>query len=281
MVDAATARALHRRLEPLHGMIYFAAEATEAYAALGLRGRDGYFASRAAAMGAVGPEVVIATFFNFQPRLVRHALPAAWATTTPQAVLDARLSAADAALRRMLGDLVDDPELVEVAGLARTAAEACRPEGRPLFAAHAGLPWPAQPHLVLFHAVTLLREHRGDGHIAALVLEGFDNGDALVTHAAELAMPEVALQQTRGFDDAEWAAAKDRARRRGWLTDDDVPTLTPEGAAVRQRVEALTDDAALGPWRALGADGCARLLEVARPLTRAVLKSGVFGVPPA
>jgi hypothetical protein len=279
MVDTATARALHRRLEPIHGMIYFAPEASEAYAALGLHGRDGYFASRAAAMGAVGPEVVVATFFNFQPALVHHALPAAWEVTTPAAVLDARLGAADAALRRMLGDLVHDPVVAEVAALARTAAEACGPEGRPLHAAHAGLPWPEEPHLVLFHAATVLREHRGDGHIAALVLEGLDNGEALVTHgAAEPALPDVVLQRTRGFSDEEWAAAVARVRARGWLADDG--TLSEAGAAVRQRIEDRTDEAALGPWQALGDDGCAHLLDAARPLTRAVLKSGVFGGPP-
>ncbi len=280
MVAAADARALHRRLEPIHGMIYFTPEAAEAYAALGLHGRDGYFASRAAAMGAVGPEVVIATFFNFQPRLVHHALPAAWAVTTPTAVLAARRDAAGAALLRMLGDLVDDPTLDEAAALARVAAEACRPEGRPLLAAHAGLPWPDEPHLRLFHAATLLREHRGDGHIAALVLDGFDAGDALVTHAAaEPALPATVLQHTRGFTDDEWAAATERVRARGWLADDG--TLSPAGAEVRQRIEDRTDAAALAPWQALGDEGCSRLLELARPFARAVVKSGVFGAPPA
>jgi hypothetical protein len=230
-------------------------------------------------MGPVGPEVVIATFFNFQPRLVHHALPAAWEVASPEAVLDGRRAAADAALRRMLGDLVDDPRLPEAAALARTAAEACRPEGRPLHAAHAALPWPDEPHLQLFHAITVLREHRGDGHVAALTLEGFDNGDALVTHAAsEPMLPEVVLQRTRGFSDEEWAAAKERAVAKGWLAPDG--SLTEEGATVRGRVEDATDAAALPPWEALGDDGCARLLEAAAPFGRAVVKSGILGAPP-
>lgn len=279
MVDAATARHLHRRLEPLHGFVYFAPEAAEAYAALGLHGTDGYFASRSAAMGPVGAEVVIATFFNFQPHLVRHALPAAWEVTDPESVLAARLDAADRALRRMLGDLVDDPRLPEAAALARSAAEACRPEGRPLFAAHAGRPWPEVPHLQLFWAVTLLREHRGDAHVAALTLEGLDNGDALVTHAAsEPMLPEAVLQHTRGFTDDEWAAATERARTKGWL--DTSGALTADGVALRERIEDATDTAALPPWRALGDDGCARLLEAAAPFGRAVVKSGILGRPP-
>ena len=189
------------------------------------------------------------------------------------------MAAADAALRRMLGDLVDDPRLPEAAALARTAAEACRPEGRPLHAAHAGLPWPDEPHLQLFHAITVLREHRGDAHVAALVLEGFDNGDALVTHAAaEPMLPEVVLQRTRGFTDDEWAAAKERARAKGWLDADGA--LTDEGSALRERIEAATDAAALPPWQALGDDGCARLLEAAAPFGRAVVKSGILGGPP-
>lgn len=280
MTDTTTARRLHRRIEPLHAFIYFSPEAAEEYAALGLRGQDAYFASRAAAMGAVGPEVVVATFFNFQPRLVHAALPAAWEVTTPAEVLAARLRGADRTLRRILGDAVDDPDLAEAARLARTAAEACRPEGRPLYAAHTGLPWPEEPHLELFHAATLLREHRGDGHIAALTLENLDNGDVLVTHAAsdDFGLPERVLQLTRGFSDEEWEAAKDRLRARGLLDADSA--LTDEGRALRQRVEERTDEAAVPPYAALGDEGCARLEELARPVTRAIVASGVFAGPP-
>ncbi|WCO65691.1 hypothetical protein PO878_14395 [Iamia majanohamensis] len=277
MVDASTARHLYERLEPLHAFIYFSPEANLSYAALGIEGHAGYFASRAAAMGAVGSEVVLATFFNFQPALVRSALPAAWEAASPAQVLEARLDGADKGLRRMLGDLVDDPRLPEAADLARQAAEQCRPEGRPLFAAHAGLPWPEEPHLVLFHAITLLREHRGDGHVAALTLENLDNGEVLVTHAASesMGLPESILQLTRGFSDDEWAAVKDRLRTRGILDADGA--LTAEGKELRQRIEDRTDAAALPPWACLGDERCTRLLEVAAPFSRAVVKSGVFG----
>lgn len=277
MVDASTARHLYERLEPLHAFIYFSPEASLNYAGLGIEGMDGYFASRSAAMGAVGSEVVLATFFNFQPALVRAALPSVWETASPQMVLDARADGADKGLRRMLGDLIDDPTLPEAADLARQAAEQCRPEGRPLFAAHAALPWPEEPHMVLFHAITLLREHRGDGHIAALTLENLDNGEVLVTHAASesMGLPEDILKLTRGFDDEEWDAVKGRLRERGILDDDGG--LTATGKELRQRIEDRTDAAALPPWACLGDEKCARLLEVAAPFSRAVIKSGAFG----
>src|SRR5438105_8040354 len=118
-VDPVVARKTWRTLEPFHGLIYFAPEATERYAALGIEGRAGYFASRAAAMGPVPAEVVIATFFNFNPDLVRAAIPAAWPTTATDKVLGARLDAADAALRRALGEAVGAPEMARAAALAR------------------------------------------------------------------------------------------------------------------------------------------------------------------
>jgi hypothetical protein len=121
----------------------------------------GYFAGRAAPMGAVTADVVIATFYNFQPELVRSCIPAAWTFAAPATILEYRLPAVDAALRRALGDaILAGPEVAEAASLARTAASAARPEGRALFAGHLSLPWPDEPHLELWHALTLLRAPR-------------------------------------------------------------------------------------------------------------------------
>ncbi|QXC60227.1 hypothetical protein KSP35_18030 [Aquihabitans sp. G128] len=278
MVDTATARNIAFRLEPVHGFIYFAPEAALAYEELGLDGQDGYFASRSAAMGRVGAEVVIATFFNFKPELVHRALPSAWDKTTPEAVLAARLQGADQALRRMLGDAVDHPDLAESAVLARRAAEAGDPSGRPIFAAHAALPWPEEPHLQLFHAVTLLREHRGDGHVAALTLEGYDAVEALVTHlaAGEIALPASLLQATRGWSDDEWEAGQERLRVKGHLDQAGALSLTDAGRRARDRVEAMTDAAALAPWSALGDDDVARLKAISAPFTKVVAKA-MFG----
>jgi hypothetical protein len=284
-VGPLLARKTWRTLEPLHGMIYFAPEAAERYAALGIDNqRTGYFASRSAAMGAVPPETVIATFFNFEPVLVRRTLPAAWEATTPERLLTARLEAADAALRRALGETLSDPALAEAAGLARRAAEAAceRPEGRPLFAAHAALPWPDDPHLVLWHAQTLLREFRGDAHVAALLLEGLRGIDALVTHAATREVPADVLRTTRGWSVDDWAAAVEDLATGGLVAraSGDEVALTDAGRAQRARIEDRTDVLAVAAYAPLGPEGCERLRDLARPFSRAVVDAGLLGPGP-
>jgi len=276
------ARKMWRTLEPYHGFIYFTRRASEAYAALGISGQDGYFASRAAAMGAVDAEVVIATFFNFNPDLVRTAIPAAWDKASPDALVAARRDAADRALRASLGDdIVASDEMVAAAELARRATEGCSPEGRPLYAAHAALPWPDEPHMALWHGITVLREFRGDGHVAALVIEGLDGCEALWTHGAAgdgMVAAEV-LRRTRGWPDAAWEAAAGRLRDRGWLGDDG--TLTAEGSAVRQRIEDTTDELAMAPWRLLGQEDSDRLRALVRPWSKAIVASDAFSAGPA
>jgi hypothetical protein len=273
--DSTVARKMHRTLEPYHGLVYFAREPAEAYRALGIVDRQmGYFASRAAPMGAVSAEVVIATFYNFSPALVRQAIPAAWAIAGPEQLPPARLAGIDAALTAILGDRLASDEVVEAASLARRAAEACRVEGRPLYAAHAGLDWPDLPHLQLWWAITLLREHRGDGHIAGLVDQEVDGCEALVVHAATGEVPARVLQATRARTDEEWADAVESLQQRGWLDLDGG--LTESGRTARLDLEARTDELAMAPWRHLGDDGCTRLRELVRPLSRAIVESGTF-----
>jgi hypothetical protein len=272
IVAPETARKMWRTLEPYHGLVYFAAEATSAYEALGVQGPDGYFASRSAPMGPVPAEVVIATFFNFNPALVRRAIPHAWEITTPAQILEARLGAADAALRRTCRDLLFEAGAGRAADLARQAAEACRPAGRPLFAGHASLSWPEESHLSLWHAITLLREFRGDGHISCLVEAGLDGLDALVIHAASGEVPRHALQMTRGWRDEDWAAALDRLAAHDLV--DRSGAFTESGAALRARIEARTDELALTPWEAIGADACDELRTLVRPLSKAIVQSG-------
>src|SRR5436309_232675 len=150
-MEPIVSRKMLRTLEPYHGFVYFAPEGAAAYAALGVTDSQmGYFGSRSAAMGPVPADVVIATFYNFCPSLVRRFVPKVWEITTPEALLKARLEAADAMLRRVVGDeMISSPEMETAAELARRAAGACRPEGRALYAGHASLPWPDEPHLVL------------------------------------------------------------------------------------------------------------------------------------
>jgi hypothetical protein len=274
-MEPVVARKMWRTLEPYNGLIYFAPEATSAYEALGVMGFDGYFASRAAPMGAVPAEVVVATFFNFNPALVHRVVPAVWDAASPEALLEARLGAADAALRRAVGAPLDDPSVARAAELARTAADGCTPAGRPRYAGHASLPWPQSPHLALWHAITLLREFRGDGHIACLVEAGLTGIDALVLHAASGDVPRAALQSSRRWDDAAWEDAVQGLTGRG-LVDGDG-SFTQAGAARWQQIEDRTDVLALAPWETLGEAGCDELRSLVRPLSKAIVASGMFG----
>jgi hypothetical protein len=237
----------------------------------------GYFASRSAPMGPVPAEVVIATFYNFHPDLVRRAIPEAWTLASPARILEARLEAADRALRRMLGDAVGSPEMTEAAELARRATDGCRPEGRPLYAGHAELPWPSpsDPHLVLWHAQTLLREFRGDGHVAALVTAGLTGIEAVVVHQATGDLAPGTLQATRAWSDEEWAAGEAKVRDRGWLTDDGG--LTEAGRRAREETEDLTDRLALPCWEKLGEESCGRLRQLVRPWSRTIADQAFGG----
>ncbi len=280
-MDPLLARKTWRTAEPLHAFIYFVPEADERYVAAGLEpGQMGYFASRGAALGPVPAEVVIATFFNFWPGLVRAVIPAAWSLASTDTILAARLDAADAALRRGLGDeACGSSAMAELSVLLRRAAEsACaRPEGRPLFAAHSAQPWPDEPHLVMWWAETLLREFRGDAHIAALVGEGVTAPQALVIHAATGEVPAAALQLTRAWPVDDWADAEQALEDRGWLDlSGELPALTDEGQSHRRRVEELTDAGAAPAYEALGEGGCDRARALARPFSRAVIDAGLL-----
>ncbi len=274
-MDPTISRQMYRTLEPYHAMVYFVPEARSAYEGIGLEPRRmGYFASRGAPLGAVSAEVITAIFYNFHPELVRSVIPAAWQRAAPAQISATRLEVADAALRRILGASLDTPEVAEAATLAREAVSACPPEGRPLFAATAALPWPDAPHLILWQAITLSREFRFGGHCAALMAEGIGACEALVTHAATGEISARALQSSRAWPDAEWAAACLRLRERGWLTPDN--TLTEEGKARRAAAEQRTDQLALPPWEHLGEAACKRLRELVRPLSKAITEAGTF-----
>lgn len=277
-MDPQSAGRTARALELIHSVGYFAPEVDVALGDTGLEGgRMRYFAARSAALGAVGAGVVTATFYNFSPRLVASAIPRAWQLATPDAVVAARLRGIDEALARILGaEVLDSPEMHEAAELAASAARAVPgPEGRPLYAGHADLPWPDAPHLVLWHALTLLREYRGDGHVAALQTAGLTGIEALVTHtAAGIGFSEDFARARRGWSKEEWADAETALRSRGLL--DRSGALTDEGFEVRELVEDLTDDLAAVPWAALGEDKADRLTELALPWRDAIVESGVF-----
>ena len=265
------ARKCWRTLEPYHGMIYFVPEAEEEYSAIGVEGRSGYFGSRSAAMGAVGPLVVQATFFNFHPGLVEHAMDGLWEKVTPEELLLARHRAVDRALRRMLGDAVEDASIRDALDLLRPVVDAARarPEGRPLFAGHARLPEPEDlPHVALWWAITLLREFRGDGHIATLVDAELSGIDALLLHGATGDVPMAVLQSTRAWGDDEWSAGLASMQERGLITADE--TLTDEGRRLRDHIERRTDELAALAWGVLDDDAASRLRGLVRPHSKTI-----------
>ena len=279
-----TARRMWQLLEPYHALIYFHPDARERYASIGLKGGwMGYFASRSAAMGPVPPEVVVATFYNFHPRMVRRAIPDAWQFSSPELVLRARYEAADSALRNILGDAFDGVDVEVAAGLARRAAETCDPAGRPLHAAHASLPWPDLPHMQLWHASTLLREHRGDGHVAVLVSNDIDGCEAHLTLVAAGGSTAEMQREYRGWSEEEWAGAHRRLQARGLI--DDNGNFTDAGRGLRAEIEHRTDELAAAPYAALAADGCDRLERALISLTAAIGGASIpypnpMGLPP-
>jgi hypothetical protein len=274
-VEPALANRAHRATEPLHNHLYFAPEQDEHLTAVGVRpGRMCYFAGRAAPMGAVGPGVVTATFSNFSPTLVARLIPCAWTLASPEQVVAARLDAARASLTRLLGDAAAGPHVEELAALLREACTALTPEGRPLYAGHADQPWPEEPLLQVWHGATLLREHRGDGHVAVLVRHGLSGLEALQTHSATgRGFTPAAAQALRGWTDEEWAAATARLADRGLVVDGE---LTEAGQQLRAAVEAETDALALDAWNHLGAERTARVVELAKPLSARLAGAGAY-----
>jgi hypothetical protein len=249
------------RFETPHDVTYFTPESRAATDALGCKGGwMGYFGMRAAPLGAVPPEVVTAVFYNFHPRMVARALPDAWRIGSPEQFLQTRLAGVDAALRRMLGDGVD--QLDEVAELAVLAAGHATIAGRVIAAANRALPWSDRPHLALWQACTVLRESRGDGHVAALVAADIGPCEALVLFGASHGLTPEYLRAARGWSEQEWQDAERSLSARGLFDGG----LTEAGRALRQDVEDRTDAAAEAPWAALGDERTDRLAELLTPV---------------
>ncbi|MDT5101559.1 MAG: hypothetical protein QOC76_5296 [Mycobacterium sp.] len=277
-MDAFSAGQLTRALDRLHSTIYFAPEANERFSELGLKHqRMQYFASRSAPMGAVTAKVVAATFYNFNPELVAKAIPAAWEVASPAAVTRVRYEIVDAVIPKILGDeRVRSPELAHSTAIVRRAAEAIpNADGRALYAGHAELDWPETPHPQLWHAITLLREYRGDGHVAALVTHGLSGLEALITHVATGTgfAPDYG-RKLRGWSQQQWDESVERLRSRGLL--DDEAQLTAAGNDLRSKIEDLTDNLAYAPWRTVSDDDVQELVSLGGIIRAAVRAAGVF-----
>ncbi len=272
MTELTQARALWRLLEPFHAVVYFAPEPLAALDAAGYRGFwMGYFAGRAAPLGAVGADVVHAAFYNFAYERVAKALPAAWDFAPPEAALRAREHGAVAALRRQLAEVAEGPAVARAAELVSRAAAAVPLAGRVLGAANHALPVPEQPLARLWHAATVLREHRGDGHIAALLAAGIGGRESHVFHAAASGAPRRTYELARDFTDDEWTRLHTALSDRGLAGSDG---LTPHGARLKAQIEDQTDRLAAPAYDALTAAEREELISALRPLTRAVVAAG-------
>jgi hypothetical protein len=262
------ARRFFDRFEPVHAVTYFAPEARAASDGLGYRGFwMGYFAARSAPLGMVPREVVTAIFYNFAPERVAKALPAAWEIAGPEAALRARQDSAVAALRRY-GISTDESVSVAVE-LAGRAARHAPLDGRPLFAANLALPWPEDPLAALWHAATLLREQRGDAHVAVLAAADVSGRESNVLHAAAAGIPRDYIARARDYDESEWRHHEQRLAERGLLNHDG--SLTAAGRELKDRIESATDTLALSALDALSDDEVETLFRALTPITRAVI----------
>lgn len=268
--DPRLARRFFDRFEPVHAVTYFSPECRAGFDGLGFRGFwMGYFAGRSAPLGVVPTEVVTALFYNFAPARVAKALPAAWEIASPAAVLRAREDSAVATLRRY--GLTDDG-VRTAAALAAKAARGAPLDGRPLFAANTALAWPSEPLAVLWHAATLLREQRGDAHVAVLAASGLSGRESNVLHAAAGRVPREMIMRSRDYDEDDWQRYENHLVDRGLLDGDGE--LTDAGRALKARIEDTTDALSLSALEALEDAEVEELFAALTPITRTVIAAG-------
>ncbi|MEV6036570.1 hypothetical protein AB0L65_35830 [Nonomuraea sp. NPDC052116] len=262
---------IHRMFELVEPIatVTFSEVANEAFLAVGMRNYwDGYFAGRAAPLGPVPAGVVHAVFYNFADGEVARHIPWVWGKISPQEAIAVRERGSAAALRQMIGELADSPGLVRAADLATRAALSAPTEGRVLYAGLRALDVPEEPVARLWHAATLLREHRGDGHNAALLAHGIGGTESHVLMALSLGMRAEEFGRIHHLPKARLAAVVDGLRGRGLV--DAAGRFTDAGRETRQRIEALTDELAAPAYDVLGADELDELAAGLEPIAAAV-----------
>ncbi|MBA8794523.1 hypothetical protein FHX74_002142 [Friedmanniella endophytica] len=273
--DPATARRMFDLLEPICLVTYMAHESDDALRALGHRTYwDGYFAGRAFPLGRVPAEVVHATFYSFAPGEAARHIPSAWETVPPETSFAAWENGSAASVRRILGS-----ELVASAGLARAnalimkAALAAPTNGRPLFAGWRSLPVPEDPATRLWHGATMLREHRGDGHVAALLTHGVGGAEAHALAALASGIhPATSFGRLHHLPKMYLDSVMDGLRDRGLVDADGY--LTDAGTEIKRRVEQVTDELAWPPYAALTPAERGELISCLEPLTARMVASG-------
>ncbi len=269
------ARRLWLSLETLHDVVYFAPAVRDAGIGLGLRGFwMTYFAFRASPLGPVGPAAVVAAFAGFHPQMVARALPDAWSRVSPQVCLTAR---AEVSARELRAVGVDPAACRAAAVLLAPVAAAADTTGRPLFAANATVPLPDDPVAALWQVATTLREHRGDGHVAALVAAGISGMQAHLLQVAAGRFPAGSIRGARGWSEHDWADAAATLGARGLLTGDPAPLLTKRGRALLTDIETRTDQAAWeGGLAALGEPAVEEVVSLLGASVDAMRASGLL-----
>ncbi|MBT2386699.1 hypothetical protein [Streptomyces sp. ISL-11] len=271
------ARRCAQALNAFHSIPYFTADLGDALAEFGVTDPSSVqLASRAAPLGPVGAPLMTAVFNAFAPGFLAERVPALWGMVSPERVLAAREKAAGAALERLLGaDALHSDAMVEAADLAMAAASGLSFPGRPLYAANAALPRPGVPHIALWHAATMLREHRGDGHITVLGHFELTGVEALVLDcASERGMAKELVMPQRGWTEDEWSAAQARLLARGLMGGEGA--LTARGTALRHEIERETDRLDRAPYASLGAADTEKLAKYVHRLVNSAAGSGAF-----
>ena len=265
-MDTNRAREIRSATEAFHAFVYFSKEVLESYQKVGItHPRMAYFAPRAAAMGAVSAGVVSASFYNFNPVKVAEHIPAAWEIVTPKDLVSHRLTAVGEHLPAALGAANDPTAIEEALELARWAVESCTFEGRVLAGAHAEVQ-PPEDHLgALWHYVSVLREHRGDGHLMALQAHELDSMECLIFRRPDTTTSEY-YRKSRGWGEQEWAQARERLSVRGLIQGEAV---TAKGHEVKESVETMTDQLSIGPWAKLGEEEVGRFQALMAPMSDA------------
>lgn len=277
-MDRIGAREAWELAEPVHAVTYFAPEVTESTKDAGLRGFwMSYFAARVAPLGPVPAEVATALVYNFHPLMVERAIPDAWGFASPRAVLDARDRGVATALLDIVGGSVPIDDLLAVSGALRGATESVDTAGRALFAGHASQEWPDDPLLGVWHGCTCLREHRGDGHVAALVAAGVGPCETHVLLVAQGRSKRDLQQAARGWTDNDWSDAHRNLEGKGWLDHDGA--LTDSGSSAVAEIERRTDASAQPFVEALAADALDITVRTLGRIRAAVLDVDVIPFP--
>jgi hypothetical protein len=262
---------IHRMFELVEpiGAVTFSETVNDEFLALGMRNYwDGYFAGRAAPLGPAPAEVVHAVFYNFADGEVARHIPWVWGKVTPQEAIAVRERGSAAAIRQLIGELADSPGLVRIADLATRAAVSAPIEGRVLYAGLRALDVPSEPVARLWHAATLLREHRGDGHTIALVAHGIGGTEAHVLLALALGMKAEEFGRVHHLPPAQLAAVIDGLRDRGLVNTGGG--FTDTGRQIRDRIETLTDELAAPAYETLSPDELDELITGLEPIAAAV-----------